>query len=671
MGRKPKDEATFFERVLCTQAETTDTEEIQRKNIIYKSLWVNGNHKTVLSHKTGIRSWAAWCDNEKCSYLADSDIKLYLYMKHCIEQQPATEKRVSVLENAMKTLGLIRKCQPGIPEGKSISEFEIVATFIKSVRAQARQEHEINAEIQCIHGTDRLTVEDQRCIIEACDKHGDIGVHIRAIINIGIATGMRGDDLSRRKYHQLWVDNETLPWKPTPAYLLCMSGRVSKANPGLKVQYLSCIRHKDIQLCGVGALAELVIHTLNQPCKIVATFLDHLENNCDDFRQHRLFWKDPALQYTQQSTDTFRSMYESIVATLQLSSTKTKSVSILRTTGTSRLVREGCDRASLLNWGRWSDSTTADASYICKEPLSALSANAILGGWGPLDAACNAHTLHRSGYDPPQAWIDAITTSSKGAIARDILDTLQKTNACIPLRTRKNLDGVSCINAVLYLAKVFWQDMALRHSVSPVARLPSVRAVITSDAFQKWAIQVQKGQQAPSTRIPTVSHTASVTYEETPVPNMHKQPTQPIQSIQPIQAVKHIQSGIFSDNVATIQEAYNEYYRGFGGKPAIIDLYREVKNKREVIISKKDVQKRYIRRWLPEAMYNVIQRGVAEQQVITALTSISRDHDLSLYKLREAFRLLARHGHDPNTCISDSTVTLGLFKQSLNEWGID
>ena len=171
----------------------------------------------------------------------------------------------------------------------------------------------------------------------------------------------------------------------------------------------------------------------------------------------------------------------------EIRATKTKSVSIFRTTGTSRLVREGCDRPSLLNWGRWSDQTTADGSYINKEPLSALGANSILAGWGKLDAAQTSHDLGRGSVEPPSAWVDAVTTAANGRTAREIVaDLKQHNHKCFSegRANDRNLDGVSCLEAVLHLVKVFWQDQAIRGaaragtgSVPASSRLPTVCAI--------------------------------------------------------------------------------------------------------------------------------------------------------------------------------------------------
>ena len=409
-GRRPADDHALFEGMFLTAYTGPDAQEdedgalLQRKRLLYEAAWVHGRPATVATYKSSLRAWAAWCETNGLSLDAHPDVKVFLYLKNLVEDRapagPENRLRgnvVSALESAVKALNLLRRCQPGVPEPHNLTANELIAAVLKDARQRMRALHESSTEIQCIHGTDRLTVAEQERVVEACDARGDaLGTHVRAIVNVGIATGMRGDDLARRRFHQIWVDPEPLPWRPTPARVLSMSGRISKANVAMRTQYMSVLRHRNVNLCPVGALAELAIHDLNQPHPLAPTFLDALSNGDAAFRSHRVFCGDLAARSQEQTTDTLRSMYSAVLDRLpDIRANKTKSISILRTTGTSRLVREGCDRASLLNWGRWADHTTADASYVCKEPLSALGANSILAGWGKLDTAQTQHDLGR------------------------------------------------------------------------------------------------------------------------------------------------------------------------------------------------------------------------------------------------------------------------------------
>ena len=101
-----------------------------------------------------------------------------------------------------------------------------------------------------------------------------------------------------------------------------------------------------------------------------------------------------------------------------------------------------------------------------------------------------------------------------------------------------------------------------------------------------------------------------------------------------------IVTGFFSDRVKTVQAAYDEWYRGFRGKPAALAAYNGTKNTHGSMIDKKDVKKRYSRGWLPEAMHAAIRAGVDESTLVKSTDEVVREFDWSLPRLREAFRLL-------------------------------
>lgn len=739
-GRKCTGDDDLFEAMFTTTYAGADAgpASTEQKRLLYDTLWLNGKPGTIASYKSVLRQWAAWCQAGGMGYEAHPDMKVWLYMKHLVESRAsdATTNLVSTLENTLKGLNLLRKCQPGIPEPLSLTGNELISALLKQARGDMRAAYESNTEIQCIHGTDRLTVDEQRRVADACDERGDmLGVQVRAILNIGIATGMRGDDLARRRYHQVWIDPEPLPWSPSPARVMSMSGRVSKANVALRTQYMSLLRHSDLNLCAMNALAELVVYDLNQPHALAPSFLDLLARGDSGFRAQRLFYKEPATKMQEQTTDHLRSMFDRVLDVLpDIQSQKTKSISILRTTGTSRLVREGCDRASLLNWGRWSDHTTADASYVCKEPLSALGANSILAGWGKLEAAQASHDIGRDRYEPAAAWVDAVTTAANGQTARQLLADLQQRNQQLFAEGHageRNLDGASCLEALLHLARVFWQDLPVRLAARPavalaVARLPRVRAIVDTVDFQRWSIPVlqahaassnlprltqpnsstpaQPAQSAPSA--PSAQHVQQVAESPVDVVKrwLRQQPALP-----PSEAEQHdgvqgllkalaaagyshktvrtigcaaahdqeqaqaplLQQGFFSDRVKTVQGAYDEYYKGSGGRAAAVVAYAEARHTAGAVISDKDVQKRYMRRWLPEAMRRAIDSGLTEALVVRALDDVRERFGWSLAQLRDAFRLLAKGVPDEQELGQPRQAkTMGEFKAALQNWGL-
>lgn len=232
-GRKATGDDELFATMFASPYAGPDAAPADgdRKRVMYETLWLNGKPGTVATYKSGLRQWAAWCQSQDMTLEAHPDMKVWLYLKHVVDSRApgATTNLVSGLEGALKGLNLLRKCQPGVPEPYNLTTNELIAALLKEARMHMQAMHESNTEIQCIHGTDRLTVAEQESIVDACDGHGvALGVQVRALVNVGVATGMRGDDLARRRFHQVWIDPEPLPWAPLPAHAISMSGRVSK-----------------------------------------------------------------------------------------------------------------------------------------------------------------------------------------------------------------------------------------------------------------------------------------------------------------------------------------------------------------------------------------------------------------------------------------------------------
>lgn len=135
----------------------------------------------------------------------------------------------SRLEKARDALNWWRKFQPGIPEPHSLTEHPVIQHQIAAARATRREALENTTQLQVEHGSAMLTLEEHMTLVQACNTSASVeGMLMRALINIGIATAQRPDDLARRKFCQLAVS--TIPFQPDAATALIFSGQISKAS---------------------------------------------------------------------------------------------------------------------------------------------------------------------------------------------------------------------------------------------------------------------------------------------------------------------------------------------------------------------------------------------------------------------------------------------------------
>ena len=128
---------------------------------------------------------------------------------------------------------------------------------------------------------------------------------------------------------------------------------------------------------------------------------------------------------------------------------------------------------------RW---TNADGvmgqSYLPKSPLSALSAVAVLAGFGG-DFMGN-HAVGRATVTVPVAWIDAVVPG--GRIVYQTVRTRNRTGAGKPDRS-----GQSAVESILYLVSQPTNPPPSVQYSSPVDKLLFVSPVMQAEAFWQSA----------------------------------------------------------------------------------------------------------------------------------------------------------------------------------------
>jgi hypothetical protein len=229
-------------------------------------------------------------------------------------------------------------------------------------------------------------------------------------------------------------------------------------------------------------------------------------------------------------------------------------------------------------------------SYLDKSPLVAIEAVSIMAGFGKQFAM--QHYLGREAVDVP---VDFVKALLPGASA--LLQRLRSSNQQAQLRSEVDHSEVYFVEATIRLAQAFWRALPFKlqryGGAYLMAQLPAVKAVLSGppwQAFQQQVLQQHEAMEKQRTQpwaqmVPglasTLQHldssvtTLSAAVQRTGLQQEQQQQQQPGAaapggSPEPAagtgtQAPSKRSTAtsvpkLYSDKVATVQEAYQEYW---------------------------------------------------------------------------------------------------------------
>ncbi|DBA76049.1 TPA: hypothetical protein ACH3X1_009797, partial [Trebouxia sp. C0004] len=137
-------------------------------------------------------------------------------------------------------------------------------------------------------------------------------------------------------------------------------------------------RHKDPQLDAAGALADLLVFTLNLTGLDI---LQKIENQDNSWWSYRLLFKDLWHADKKQDRNALAKPLLNILQEVEGNPVvKSKVLHLFRDSGVILLASGGAGLELLQIWGHWAKGSLGQA-YIEKNPLAALQAFAIASGW--------------------------------------------------------------------------------------------------------------------------------------------------------------------------------------------------------------------------------------------------------------------------------------------------
>lgn len=559
-GRPGHDEDKL--KLVLTAQYTGPDASTASKELTVEAVWgPTANVNTKAKFKTQLAKYRKWCDDHGHAYAAhpiNRVCKDYLQATIRVSQH-SPGGLLNAARDARDMLGKLRTCQPGVPESLPDASNPYAVTMhpdVIAIMAVAEQIGKayaaMTAEVQQAAGVSVLKDREQQKVMAACRaSRAPAGTLVGALVALGVSTGMRLDDLARRRWCELSVDTDSLMWGPLKATVpvFILRGGASKANNAQRAEHFAFLEHSNLDLCPAFAMAMLMVWDLNQPSKLVPTWLDDLAEGCKardglSFRRHFLFYdpKDPSSRTDAHMQGTgnlaadaaechrqlearksrLSGMYAGILSSsaclANIMADKDKALSMLRPTAVKRLLAGSCDETAMKRFGRWLQAqgtgSTCD-TYMGKDPLSALEANCILAGFGKPQDAAKSYYLGRATVEVPLEWVDAVTTITAIAAdgtparvpARTLLSQIKEQNAQLSNRAAWNRDGVSSLEAVLELARVFWHGMAVLHTDAGAApQMPQMKAavedILDSQAFSAWAKRLQEAHAGRGTPPP-------------------------------------------------------------------------------------------------------------------------------------------------------------------------
>ncbi|KAL0028847.1 hypothetical protein WJX77_000806 [Trebouxia sp. C0004] len=262
----------------------------------YHELWEKLEENTKSSFCTALWKWLAWCDSKGFDTVMHPIPKCVIFLEDLLQEMVDKKSKdpFGTVRVARKALSKIRELQRGVPSpyGEQFSK----ETLIKSASSKAfaaTTEARIGPNTDPLRDGFQATSLDSDEVVrllDACMRHQDHfnGFKVAAMVLLGTAMGFRGDDLMDAKPSLLAL-TPVVRCVPVPMQVITCSLRTGKVNAYGWLRYSGFARHKDPLLDAAGALADLLVFTLNLTGLDI---LQKIENQDNSWWSYRLLFKD-------------------------------------------------------------------------------------------------------------------------------------------------------------------------------------------------------------------------------------------------------------------------------------------------------------------------------------------------------------------------------------------
>ncbi|DBA81418.1 TPA: hypothetical protein ACH3X1_007208 [Trebouxia sp. C0004] len=357
----------------------------------------------------------AWCDKMSLDTVMHPVTKCVIFLEDLLANMVAKKSKdpFGTIRVARKALSKIRELQRGVPPpyGEAFSK----ETLIRSASSKAfaaTTEARIGPDSDPLRDGFQATSLDQdevERILDACIKHSD-------------------------------------HWSGFKQVVVPLTGKVNSSG---WLRYSGFVRHKEPHLDAVGALADLLVFTLNLTGLDI---LQKIESQDTTWWSYRLLFKDLYHADRKQDRTALAKPLQSILQEVEGSPVvKTKVLHLFRDSGVM-LASGGAGSELLSIWGHWAQGTLQQA-YLEKNRLSALVAFAIAGGWDQT-SFMRRHFYGRALVSVPEQWIDSLYPG-----ARRLLEDVKMRNARLQSGKRQADDKISDRAAEGFLQTVLYSGI--------------------------------------------------------------------------------------------------------------------------------------------------------------------------------------------------------------------
>ncbi|DBA83106.1 TPA: hypothetical protein ACH3X2_006634 [Trebouxia sp. C0005] len=456
-------------------------------------------------------------------------------------------------------------------------------------------------------------------------------------------------------------------------------------------------RHKDPQLDAAGALADLLVFSLNLTGLDI---LQKIENQDNSWWSYRLLFKDLWHADRKQDRNAVAKPLLSILQEVEGGPVvKNKVLHLFRDSGVILLAS------------------------------GALQAFAIASGWEQ-SSFMRRHFLGRALVTVPPEWIDAIFPG-----VRKLLEMVQTRNARMQSGKAQADDLISdraaegFLQTVLYSGICFWQNLPFntqRYGLSYVLhRLPAVANIIVTPEYLQYTQQVmcshdRANKQAEMDVSPAMGDmltemqgclkqlcgnssvgnpeaVAQLIAEKVAAMNVGQSQGPGTTRLQdncddvlalpaPVQmaaADAHVRlspevqgftSGLImapslydtSGSISSIPLAWSEWNHG---PITIAERVKQIKAEPTLVLGRRNSSLHKKNRHLPQLIESLMHLGATDVSAVSLLVHIAESMSLTLDQMREGARLLASQTAklDHHTLTAETAVTLGQYKQAVQQ----
>jgi hypothetical protein len=377
----------------------------------------------------------------------------------------------------------LRECQLGIPRPGSLKDdawFKGTLDTAGRVTAKRRLAPEANSLL----GTEETTTlkpHEYEKLIDSCIMFGGSddrsGWLAAAFISFGFNSAARCSDLCTMKYKALFLTTQDA-YPVEHCLLNCKKDGNTKTNKYGEFRASACGRNRNAHLDAHGSLADLMVYDALAPGREL-DFGDLVLNRREEWRTIPLFHQNNTV-----SANGLTTLLRCYLSKAGLLNEINRIMHLMRNTAAIRAgAHNSADIVELL--GEWKSGIgTCAGSYLSKSQSSALPAHLALAGFkGPFD-----HYLWRADAEVPDAWVDVVMPGVRSAY-KTLLEQHQGLKC-----QEKEIGAETFLSTLLYLGKVFWQNLPLKYrrykECYTLAHLKGINSIMQTEEYRRFAEDV-------------------------------------------------------------------------------------------------------------------------------------------------------------------------------------